>query len=75
MRGIWGYTSIKSQNQGAEGVVRNCTNELPDDVLDSMESSTLGVAFDEASGRVVAITCGDGYSALAGSKVWILDYA
>ncbi|CAE6507227.1 unnamed protein product [Rhizoctonia solani] len=71
MRGVWGYTAIETDNP----VVRSCTSELPEDVLGAMENNTLGVAFDELSGRVVAVTCGDGYSALTGSKVWVLDYA
>lgn len=75
MRGVWGYTSVSVGEQVVRGVVRSCTSELPEDVLAAMENNTLGVAFDEASGRVVAITCGDGYSALTGSKVWVLDYA
>lgn len=72
MRGVWGYTSVGEHV--VQPVVRSCTSELPEDVLAAMENNTLGVAFDEASGRVVAITCGDGYSALTGSKVWVLDY-
>ncbi|KAB5594567.1 Trimethylamine-N-oxide reductase [Ceratobasidium theobromae] len=81
MRGVWGYTSVKpkpldeNEDVPVQGVVRCCTSELPDDVLAAMENNTLGVAFDEGSGRTVAVTCGDGYSALTGSKIWILDYA
>ncbi|CAE6455133.1 unnamed protein product [Rhizoctonia solani] len=71
MRGVWGYTAIQADCP----VVRSCTSELPEDVLGAMENNTLGVAFDELSGRMVAITCGDGYSALTGSQVWVLDYA
>ncbi|CUA67437.1 Trimethylamine-N-oxide reductase [Rhizoctonia solani] len=71
MRGLWGYTAIDADRP----VVRSCTSELPEDVLGAMENNTLGVAFDELSGRMVAITCGDGYSALTGSQVWVLDYA
>ncbi|QRW22203.1 hypothetical protein RhiXN_09790 [Rhizoctonia solani] len=71
MRGVWAYTAVDQDTP----VVRSCTSELPEDVLGAMENNTLGVAFDEISGRMVAITCGDGYSALTGSKVWVLDYA
>ncbi|CAE6540651.1 unnamed protein product [Rhizoctonia solani] len=71
MRGVWGYTAIEAEHP----VVRSCTSELPENVLGAMENNTLGVAFDELSGRMVAITCGDGYSALTGSQVWVLDYA
>ncbi|KAG8763323.1 hypothetical protein FRC11_004755 [Ceratobasidium sp. 423] len=71
MRGVWGYTAVDPSTP----TVRSCTSELPEDVLGAMENNTLGVAFDELSGRMVAVTCGDGYSALTGSKVWVLDYA
>ncbi|CAE6334639.1 unnamed protein product [Rhizoctonia solani] len=71
MRGVWAYTAVNQDTP----FVRSCTSELPEDVLAAMENNTLGVAFDEVSGRMVAITCGDGYSALAGSKLWVLDYS
>ncbi|CAE6466456.1 unnamed protein product [Rhizoctonia solani] len=71
MRGVWAYTAVHQDTP----FVRSCTSELPEDVLGAMENNTLGVAFDELSGRMVAITCGDGYSALTGSKVWVLDYS
>ncbi|KAJ1302657.1 hypothetical protein OPQ81_002973 [Rhizoctonia solani] len=63
MRGVWGYTAIQAENP----MVRSCTSELPEDVLGAMENNTLGVAFDELSGRMIAVTCGDGYSALTGN--------
>ncbi|KAG8692659.1 hypothetical protein FRC09_011053, partial [Ceratobasidium sp. 395] len=90
MRGVWGYTSVEPYHEvgvdkegviGASGkekggpVVRNCTGELPEEVLSAMESNTLGVAFDECSGRALVLTCGDGYGAASGCRIWVLDYA
>ncbi|KAG8732326.1 hypothetical protein FRC10_001011 [Ceratobasidium sp. 414] len=81
MRGVWAYTSVDPHSQeGREEkksspVVRNCTGELPEEVLNAMESNTLGVAFDECSGRALVLTCGDGYGAANGCRIWVLDYA
>ncbi|KAG9075380.1 hypothetical protein FRC06_010125, partial [Ceratobasidium sp. 370] len=67
MRGVWAYTSVDPYSEGGGEerkngpVVRNCTGELPEEVLNAMESNTLGVAFDECSGRALVLTCGDGY--------------
>lgn len=84
MRGVWGYTSVPSfqsepeedgMGESVKSVVRSCTSELPDDVLGAMESNTLAVAFDEASGRAVVVTCGEAFGGVSGSRVWVLDYA
>ncbi|KAG8692295.1 hypothetical protein FRC08_009869 [Ceratobasidium sp. 394] len=82
MRGVWAYTSVDpySERGGEEKntrvpVVRNCTGELPEEVLSAMENNTLGVAFDECSGRALVLTCGDGYGAVNGCRIWVLDYA
>lgn len=65
----------EEKEEGIKSVVRSCTSELPDDVLGAMESNTLAVAFDEASGRAVVVTCGEAFGGVSGSRVWVLDYA
>ncbi|QRW09170.1 hypothetical protein RhiLY_08169 [Ceratobasidium sp. AG-Ba] len=82
MRGVWAYSAVESKSLLGKGrvekdgpVVRNCTREMPEDVLNSMENNTLGVAFDESSGRAVILTCGDSYGAANGGRIWVLDYA